>query len=259
MLYGVDAIISWLLRREVKGFLKQIDPQSFSKGGKNRVQIPEKGMGTSLCWGSDVTWWVVISTGLSKDQLLGDLEKSKVAETDPHSGKIFAYVYTTDNECFRVVEKALQMFRDASPQAMPAAGSDQDAKSSIVEMFYTAFLHENALNPLLFPSLRRFETETVSMVADMLHGDSQCVGSVTSGGSESILTAVKTYRDRAKKLFPSIKKPEIVRQVLSCLQGTIDPPPLPFSSSGSPPYHPPCLLEGGRLLWPKGNSRTPDL
>lgn len=43
VLYGVDAIISWLLRREVRSFLKQVDPQSFSKGGKTRVQIPEKG------------------------------------------------------------------------------------------------------------------------------------------------------------------------------------------------------------------------
>ena len=147
--------------------------------------------------------------GVSKDDLLQELEAAKAVETDPHSGKIFAYVYTTDNECFQVAEKALELFKQADPQSLPS-GSDKRAKSAIVDMFYKAFLHENALNPLVFPSLRRFETEIVAMVADMLHGDRQCVGSVTSGGTESILTAVKTYRDRAKKLFPSIKKPEIV-------------------------------------------------
>lgn len=130
-------------------------------------------------------------------------------ETDPHSGKIFAYVYTTDNECFQVVERALQMFKQVDQDSLPS-NADQHAKSTIVDMFHKAFLHENALNPLVFPSLRKFETEIVAMVADMLHGDRQCVGSVTSGGTESILTAVKTYRDRAKKLFPSIKNPEIV-------------------------------------------------
>ena len=120
---------------------------------------------------------------------------------DPHSGKIFAYVYTTESGSFRVVERALQVFADMDTTALPPS-AHQRAKAAIVEMFSKAFLHENALNPLVFPSLRK--------VADMLHGDGECVGSVTSGGTESILTAVKTYRDRARKLFPSIKEPEIV-------------------------------------------------
>lgn len=148
--------------------------------------------------------------GESKEVLLEELEKCKRAETDPHSGKIFAYVYTTDSESFKVVEKALQTFKEMDPDALPSS-SDQQSKSCIIGMFYTAFLHENALNALVFPSLRKFETETVAMVADMLQGDSNCVGNLTSGGTESILTAVKTYRDRARKLFPNIKDPEIVR------------------------------------------------
>lgn len=153
-------------------------------------------------------------TGISGDILLKELEEYKKAETDPHSGKIFAYVYTTDDNCFQVVEKALQMFQAAAPpSALPASMEQKrDSKAAVVQMFYKAFLHENALNPLIFPSLRTFEVETVSMVADMLHGDASCVGSVTSGGTESILTAVKTYRDHARKLFPSIKQPEIVSQ-----------------------------------------------
>ena len=57
---------------------------------------------------------------------------------------------------------------------------------------------------------RKFETEVVAMTANMLHGDSKVVGSLTSGGTESILMAVKTYRDRARALFPNIKKPEMV-------------------------------------------------
>ena len=80
----------------------------------------------------------------------------------------------------------------------------------LVRMFYRAFMHENALNPLVFPSLRRFETEIVAMVAHMLHGDGGVVGNVTSGGTESILMSVKTYRDRARALYPHIREPEMV-------------------------------------------------
>lgn len=148
-------------------------------------------------------------TGVTKEILLKELNDYKKVETDPHSGKIFAYVYTTDNECFQVVEEAMRLFNNTTTDSV-ATRNDEQSKSAIVEMFSSAFLHENALNPLVFPSLRKFEAETVSMVADMLHGSSECVGSVTSGGTESILTAVKTYRDRARKLYPSIKDPEIV-------------------------------------------------
>lgn len=88
-------------------------------------------------------------------------------------------------------------------------------KDNIIETFFHAFMHENALNPLVFPSLRQFEVETVAMVANMLNGDGRCVGSVTSGGTESILMAVKTYRDRARHLFPGIKHPEIVNTLLT--------------------------------------------
>lgn len=78
-------------------------------------------------------------------------------------------------------------------------------------------MHENALNPLVFPSLRQFEVEVVAMTAWMLNGSDGVVGNITSGGTESILMAMKTYRDRARNLCPTIKHPEVVRVCnLSC-------------------------------------------
>src|SRR5439155_17190810 len=70
------------------------------------------------------------------------------------------------------------------------------------------YFSENALNPLAFPSLRRFETEVVAMSASLL-GDANAAGSMTSGGTESILMAVKTARDwaRAEK---NITEPEMI-------------------------------------------------
>ena len=40
----------------------------------------------------------------------------------------------------------------------------------------------------------KFELECIAMTATMLNADSRACGSLTSGGTESILMAVKTYR-----------------------------------------------------------------
>ena len=61
-----------------------------------------------------------------------------------------------------------------------------------------------------FSDYRKFENETVSMTADMLNGDNLTAGNITSGGTESILMAMKAYRDRAKALWPHISDPEMV-------------------------------------------------
>ncbi|MDR3344605.1 MAG: aminotransferase class V-fold PLP-dependent enzyme, partial [Oscillospiraceae bacterium] len=82
--------------------------------------------------------------------------------------------------------------------------------TNFTEEVYRRFFHTNGLNPFVFQSLKRLETETLSMVADLFHGDDNTVGSLTSGGSESILMAVKTYRDEAREKKPHITQPEAV-------------------------------------------------
>lgn len=74
---------------------------------------------------------------------------------------------------------------------------------------YAVASQSNPLHPDLWPSALKFETEIVSMAGTMLHGDSQTRGTVTSGGTESILLAMKTYRDLAKE-SKGITSPEIV-------------------------------------------------
>lgn len=70
---------------------------------------------------------------------------------------------------------------------------------------------------MVFPSLRLFEVEVVAMTAWMLNGPEGVVGNITSGGTESILMAIKTYRDRARAVKPSIKQPEMVRAIISLI------------------------------------------
>lgn len=79
---------------------------------------------------------------------------------------------------------------------------------------YAINSQSNPLHSDLWPSVSKYEAEVVAMTANMLgatggqHPDDIC-GTVSSGGSESILLAMKTYRDRARDKL-SIRKPEIV-------------------------------------------------
>jgi glutamate/tyrosine decarboxylase-like PLP-dependent enzyme len=75
---------------------------------------------------------------------------------------------------------------------------------------YSRFLTQNALYINMYPSASRLEQEVVRSVADLLRGDDGVVGSMTSGGTESILLAVKASRDHARAHRPEITDPQIV-------------------------------------------------
>jgi glutamate/tyrosine decarboxylase-like PLP-dependent enzyme len=76
----------------------------------------------------------------------------------------------------------------------------------VIKQAYTAYLSENGLDPTAFPSLARLEREVVAMAANHLGGDPEVVGNFTSGGTESILLAVKAARDWARA-----RRPELAR------------------------------------------------
>ena len=85
-----------------------------------------------------------------------------------------------------------------------------DEVSDMLKEAYNLYFSENGLNPTAFPSLKKFETEVVSMVASLLNGDDDVVGNMTTGGTESLLMAVKTARNYARTTRPEIKAPEII-------------------------------------------------
>ncbi len=62
---------------------------------------------------------------------------------------------------------------------------------------YALYQSENALGPAAFPSLKRMEDEVISMALDLLNGPATGTGNMTSGGTESIILAVKSCRDAA--------------------------------------------------------------
>lgn len=87
-----------------------------------------------------------------------------------------------------------------------------DETAAFVREAYNLYFSENALNPSAFPSLRRMENEVVSMTASLL-GNPHAVGNLTSGGTESILMAVKAAREWAREHRPKVREPEIVLPV----------------------------------------------
>ncbi|MEO1568708.1 MAG: aspartate aminotransferase family protein [Pseudomonadota bacterium] len=63
---------------------------------------------------------------------------------------------------------------------------------------YAAFMSENGLGPLAFPSLARMEQDVIQMALGLLHGPVGATGAMTSGGTDSITMAIKTARDFAR-------------------------------------------------------------
>lgn len=118
--------------------------------------------------------------GLSRDELFARMKSYRDHDMPWRDGRTWAYVYDAGPEAERVIDEA-----------------------------YVAFLGENALDPTVFPSLRRFENEILAIARDHLSGGPEVVGSFTSGGTESCLLAVKTARDFARATR-GIEKPEMV-------------------------------------------------
>jgi glutamate/tyrosine decarboxylase-like PLP-dependent enzyme len=122
--------------------------------------------------------------GLGKDDVFKALESFKGDDLDWKSGRVLGYVYYPGDKAQDVINEA-----------------------------YTMYLTENALDPTSFPSTLRLENEVVGMVANLLRGDENVVGNFTSGGTESLILAVKTARDFARATRPHIKEPEMVLPV----------------------------------------------
>ncbi|MCC5578055.1 aspartate aminotransferase family protein [Microtetraspora sp. AC03309] len=105
-------------------------------------------------------------------ELLDELAELKAGDLPVRGGKVTAYVYDTGR-----------------PEIHDAA-----------HRVYAEMLEVNMLDPTAFPSMVALEKQVVGAVADLLGGDGSILGIFTSGGTESIMLAVKAARDhwRAK-------------------------------------------------------------
>lgn len=99
--------------------------------------------------------------------ILARLDELRAADAPTHGGHVLSYVY--DSGLAELDELAAAAIRAVQPV--------------------------NGLDPTTFTSVAVMEREVVAFARDLLHGDAEVVGSVTTGGTESCLLAVKTARD----------------------------------------------------------------
>ena len=119
--------------------------------------------------------------GRKAEDILAEMRGKNAADTKWREGRVFSLVYHAGEEHEKLLQRAHALYASA-----------------------------NLLNPMAFTSLRQMEREIIEMAAGLFHGPSSCVGTVTSGGTESILCAVAAYRDRARRKKPWILRPELV-------------------------------------------------
>jgi glutamate/tyrosine decarboxylase-like PLP-dependent enzyme len=119
--------------------------------------------------------------GRGRDEILDDLRAKSAADTKWREGRVFSLVYHAGEQHEQLLQKA-----------------------------HALYASTNLLNPMAFGSLKQMEREIIEMTAGLFHGPPTCVGTVTSGGTESILCAVAAYRDRARRRRPWIVWPELV-------------------------------------------------
>lgn len=74
---------------------------------------------------------------------------------------------------------------------------------------YEVASYTNPLHPDVFPGVCKMEAEIVRIACRLFNGNDDSCGTVTTGGTESILLACKAFRDYAKEV-KGIKKPEMV-------------------------------------------------
>jgi glutamate/tyrosine decarboxylase-like PLP-dependent enzyme len=109
--------------------------------------------------------------GRDAAEVLAELEAFKRDDKDFRRGRVFGLVFHAD-----------------------------EALEALVGAAHDAYLWHNALNPNVFPSLRQMTNDIVDIAASLLGGDEvddDLAGFLTSGGTESILMAVKAAKVRA--------------------------------------------------------------
>ena len=74
---------------------------------------------------------------------------------------------------------------------------DHDHYAYLGEVF-SQFSHANVLQRDMYPSATKFEAEIIAMALNLFHGAADACGVVTSGGSESLITALYAYREQAR-------------------------------------------------------------
>ena len=178
LLPGVNELILFVLKGEISSSLKELTNDTSAGSGSSSTEqpiipIPEKGLG--------------------REETLRIMDAEQKGDGDHcHEGRAFAFSYFNDAGRFEGHTTFLSNVyaRFAEKAGLPDSPKNGKLLDELSQAVFHRYAHGNALNPLMFPTLRKYETEVLSMAANMLHGDQNVVGALTSGGTESILMTV---------------------------------------------------------------------
>ena len=125
---------------------------------------------------------VLPSKGLPKSDVLNLMSKATSIENVAwKSGRISGAVYHGDKDHQDFLNQAFGMYSSANP-----------------------------LHPDIWPSCMKFESEIIAMTASLVKGDCNTIcGSISSGGTESIILAIKSHRDYYQEHY-GIVHPEMI-------------------------------------------------
>jgi glutamate/tyrosine decarboxylase-like PLP-dependent enzyme len=119
---------------------------------------------------------------MSAEEIIERLEALRTGDLPTHGGRTLAYVYDSGlAESDAIGLRALGMFAAT-----------------------------NGLDPTAFPSLAAMERDLVAFARPLFGAPATAVGTVTSGGTESILLAVQTARDAAAVTAPVMVVPTTI-------------------------------------------------
>ena len=147
-----------------------------------------------------------------------DVVMEKVEHRDPYLGKfpVFRSMPRKGLSHDTLLKQMRQMARSEnsweSGRASGAVYHGGQAHIKFLNKVYGLFSQTNPIHSDIWPGINRMEAEIVSMVSDMLGAEksgSEICGTLSSGGTESILLAMKACRDYSL-VERGIKRPEII-------------------------------------------------
>ena len=85
-----------------------------------------------------------------------------------------------------------------------------DAVQKVAEAAYMQYLKTDALSSVAYPSVKGFQDDLLAFSTALFRGVDPTLGTVTTGGTESIMLAMQCARDWAREARPSVKEPEVL-------------------------------------------------
>ncbi len=122
-------------------------------------------------------------TGLAKGDILSGLADARARDLRA-DGNAFAFIYDAGEETRELAREA-----------------------------FAACMSINGLDPTVYPSAQTIERSLVRACLELMNAPEGAMGTCTSGGTESVMLALKAARDFARKTRPEVRTPKVLLPV----------------------------------------------